>query len=68
MRFLLRAPTASHIMDLKKKVKATFEGAATQTGCEVDIQGGDLIKELRNDASLAVSTQRRQALMAGRVL
>lgn len=43
-------------MDLKKKVTAIFEGAATQTGCEVEINGSDLVKEMRNDVSLAVSS------------
>lgn len=55
MLYLIRAPSAALVMDLKKKLTAAFEGAAMQTGCKAEITGGLLLKEMRNDQSLSVS-------------
>lgn len=55
MLYLIRAPSAALVMDLKKKLTAAFEGAAMQTGCKAEITGGLLLKEMRNDVSLSVS-------------
>lgn len=59
MLYLIRAPSAALAMDLKGKLTAAFEGAALQTGCKAEITGGLLLKEMRNDVSLAVGEASR---------
>jgi len=54
MNYLIRAPTAIELDALRERVVKCFEGAATVTGCKVNIEVGILVKELRNDFSLGV--------------
>lgn len=56
MNYLVRASTGTELNSVRDKVVDCFKGAALSSGCKVDTEIGDLMEELRNDNSLAVSS------------
>jgi amidohydrolase len=53
MDYIVRAPTAADLELVAEKVTNCFEGAARQTGCEVEVGREVLMVELRNDKALS---------------
>ena len=52
-RFMVRSPDNSYLKELQRRVIACFEGAATQTGCELKYEWGDACDLVSTNGPLA---------------
>ena len=52
-RFMVRSPDNAYLKELQRRVIACFEGAATQTGCELRYQWGDTCDLVSTNRPLA---------------
>ena len=52
-RFMVRSPDNSYLKELQRRVIACFEGAATQTGCELKYEWGDACDLVATNGPLA---------------
>ena len=66
-RFMVRSPDNAYLKELQRRVIACFEGAATQTGCELKFQWGDACDLVSTNLPLAEAFT-RNARSLGRVM
>lgn len=52
-RFMVRSPDNAYLKELQRRVIACFEGAATQTGCELKFEWGDACDLVATNRPLA---------------
>ncbi len=52
-RFMVRSPDNAYLKELQRRVIACFEGAATQTGCELKYEWGDACDLVSTNGPLA---------------
>ena len=52
-RFMVRSPDNAYLKELQRRVIACFEGAATQTGCELKFEWGDACDLVATNGPLA---------------
>ena len=66
-RFMVRSPDNTYLAELKTRVLACFQGAATATGCELRAEWGEMCEATRTNAPLAEAFAQNAAAL-GRTL